>query len=210
MPKKPKLLDTFRYALSDWIAIVSVVVSSFAGINLIVKLFDVGLISILESALYWYREIAHGLIDYVFWFLKYRLPPVIKDFITLWVLIGGLVARTNAFLRAEEIDFQIIDGPHDRAIRRRRRRKIMELPPIVCRSIAIWPYEIFFQIRVPYVYWAHKFGRFFRARSDILSVVGKYDRYRFDLRVLLAVYAGCLVASTLIFFFFNAMLPSVR
>lgn len=209
-PDSSEFVNTVRYAYGDWVVAITLLVSSFALVNCLVRVFNVGVAQVFLDALLWYRQIVHGLFDYVLWFLKFKLSQNAKDILTIWFTIGGLSARAKAHMRSSEIYFQTLGmiDPNEQAFHRRL-RKITEIPPIALMSVFLWPVILVHQMIVPHVYWSHTFGRFFAAKSKESKVVAKHDHYKFNLRVLIAIYALTLLGAASLFFMCNAMLPSV-
>lgn len=212
LPKTAELSTSLNFAFRGWIAKVALVVSTLAAINFATRLLNVGISLTLMSMLQWYRDIAHGLIDLFLWFLPWRLSLMTKDAITLWIMLGGLVARTSTYLRSAEIESQVnlrhhyMGDPDAMASRRKRR----ELPMVAASAIVAWPVLVLNYIYRPYVYWARSFSSYFRVRTHSSEALSKFDRYRFDMRIVLAIYAVTLLGAVGSFFILNALLPSVR
>jgi hypothetical protein len=202
---------TVRLAYTGWFAVVAVCVSAFALANFLFRVWDVGLSQIFANVLDWYRQIAHGLLDYVLLPFRITITPPIKDLLTLALMFGGLVSRTVNYIYARGY-------PHDvppNAVgvnlidRSATDRKVIRALVLLVTTAVFWPYFVIRLATKPYIMTAGGLGLYLSDSKHTKNTL-TYDTFEFDSRLVFLVYVVTLLLSFVVFFALNALLPSVR
>jgi hypothetical protein len=82
-------------AVSTWYGIIGFTVAAIGLVNLVVGLFSLGPFSVLSEILQTYRSIVHKPIDWLLFWLPFKLPATFKDIIVLWTITGGAIAKAK-------------------------------------------------------------------------------------------------------------------
>jgi len=197
---------SIRKAFSGWWSVLGIVAASITGFNLARNIFQVELADVFAEIAQAYEKLVHAPLLWLFARLNLDAPPAWAiDTGVLWVLIGGVVARTAWVLRTS------LKGAG--AVTLGLPEQMRSIPPAVFFVVAwlLWPVAAFLLIREPLVHTV--------ARDDSETVLvssGRLDRpgwpnpggrlrYAYDLRVVLATQAVVAAVCVLGWFVLNAL-----
>ncbi|MCB1739204.1 MAG: hypothetical protein KDK91_02465 [Gammaproteobacteria bacterium] len=205
-----QIRSNVRLAYTGWFAVVAISVSALALTNLLFRYWEVGASAMFSLILTWYRQIAHALLGYLSMLLSLHLSPTAKDLLTLWLMLGGLVARTLDYVYRRGHPF---DHPPDvigvlLLDRLATDYRVGRALTLVAATAFAWPYFVLRFARRPYLMTAGGLALYIsndrRTRSSFT-----YDTLEFDSRLIFLVYLATLSLACVTFFALNAMLPSV-
>jgi hypothetical protein len=91
MPSVKEALKAFR----TWYGVLGSVIAILALINFSAAIFRIEFTEFLQLIVNAYRGIAHTIVDWLFFWVPFKVPTFVKDGVVLWLIFGGAFARTQ-------------------------------------------------------------------------------------------------------------------
>lgn len=92
-----KWIKIFGAAYSSWAAWIGTILATVALCNLAFRFLNVSVFEALAWILTAYRKTFHPPIDYLLSFISLPLPSIAKDFLVIYLAMGGILYRTLSY-----------------------------------------------------------------------------------------------------------------
>lgn len=219
-------LKSIRAAFASTWAIAGAIAASVAAFNLVRNVFSINLSSVLTEVAHAYQGLIHVPIGWLVTALHWPSPtPWIIDVVVVWLLLGGIVARSIWQLRKSAMShhwfFPIADVVEGKIkllgsrtegfLWRVMLQKPWAAPMLFIGSTVFWPSVVFSFFRWPQVHFfagtpadssITMFARRWRSTPNAWPAV----RFLYDMRIVLGVQGLIVVTAVACWFGLNALL----
>jgi len=103
------MLKSARSAFSSWSMVGGMIVGGIAVLNVVRRIFNIGLADAFRRLLDAYYAVFHTLFDWLTFWVPWHIPAWFKDVTVLWFVLWGAMARIIWVVYAAELR----DTPHD-------------------------------------------------------------------------------------------------